>query len=61
VSERVRFQFRAEAFNVFNHPSFTSINTVVRFNAAGEPIQNYGAVTAAAPARILSLGLKVMF
>lgn len=33
VKERVRFQFRVDAFNVFNHPNFTGLNTTLNFNA----------------------------
>jgi hypothetical protein len=61
VHERMRLQFRAEGFNILNHPNFTSINTVVRFSAAGDPIQNYGSVSAAAPGRTFSFGLKLNF
>ena len=60
-SERIGLQFRAESFNTFNHPNFTSINTTVRFDTAGKPTQNFGAVTGAGPGRVLSLGLKLLF
>jgi len=33
VKERVRFQLRLDAFNVFNHPNFTGLNTTLNFNA----------------------------
>jgi hypothetical protein len=59
--ERANLQFRAESFNVWNHASFTAINTTVRFDAAGKPTQGYGAVTASGPGRILSFGLKLLF
>lgn len=61
LTERVRLQFRAESFNTFNHPNFTAINTTAQFNAAGQPINNYGSVTAAGPGRILSFGLKLQW
>ncbi len=33
VKERYHVQFRADAFNVFNHANFTGLNTTVNFNA----------------------------
>ncbi|MDQ1471000.1 MAG: hypothetical protein QOJ99_2480 [Bryobacterales bacterium] len=60
-AERARVQFRAQAFNVINHPSFTGIDTTVRFDSAGKPAQTYGAVTSVGPARTLELGLKLIF
>ncbi len=61
IRERTRLQFRAESFNTFNHPNFTGINTTVRFNAVGQPTQNFGAVNGAGPGRVLSFGLKLLF
>src|SRR6266849_1274200 len=51
--EKARLQFRAESFNIVNHPSFTGIDTTARFDSAGRPAQTYGAVTGAGPARVL--------
>jgi hypothetical protein len=59
--DRLRLQFRAESFNVLNHPSFTGIDTTVRFDSAGKPAQTYGAVTSVGPARVLEFGLKLLF
>ena len=59
--ERMNLQFRAESFNLWNHAAFTGINTTVRFDAAGKPTQNYGAVTSSGPGRVLSFGLKLLF
>jgi hypothetical protein len=47
-------QFRAEAFNLFNHTNFSGIATTL-----GQT--NYGQVTAADEARIMQLGLKITF
>ncbi len=60
-TEARSLQFRAESFNVFNHPSFTGLNTTVRFDAAGKPTQAYGAVNSSGPGRVLELGLKLFF
>lgn len=60
-TESKALQFRAESFNVWNHPSFTGINTTVRFGTDGKPSQNYGAVTSSGPGRTLEFGLKLLF
>jgi hypothetical protein len=60
-AEKANLQFRAESFNIFNHPSFTGINTTVRFDSVGRPIQGYGAVNGAGPGRVLEFGLKLIF
>ena len=35
VKERLHFQFRAEAYNTFNHTQFSTVNTSLTFNASG--------------------------
>jgi hypothetical protein len=59
--DRARVQFRAESFNLLNHPSFTGIDTTARFDAAGKPTGTFGAVTAAGPSRVLEFGVKLLF
>jgi hypothetical protein len=59
--DRARLQFRAESFNIVNHPSFTGIDTTVRFDSAGKPTSTYGAVTGAGPARVLEFGMKLIW
>ncbi|MBV8819191.1 MAG: TonB-dependent receptor [Acidobacteriaceae bacterium] len=38
IKERVRFQFRVDAFNVFNHSNFTGLNSTLNFTAYPNPV-----------------------
>jgi hypothetical protein len=53
--EGLRLQFRSEFFNLFNSVNLNAPNTTLR---AG---QNFGRITAAGPARVIQLALKVTF
>jgi hypothetical protein len=53
-SERVRFEFRGEAFNTFNHTQFTNLQT--SFTSG-----NFGQLTGTQPQRIFELGAKLLF
>ncbi len=56
LTERLRLQFRAEAFNAFNRVRFGSPNTNVNGGA------NFGRVTTQAnDPRQLQFGLKLLF
>jgi len=60
VTERVNMQFRAEAFNVFNHPNFASPNPVVfsgnNYNSSA------GSITSTSnTSRQIQFALKVLF
>ncbi|HXE80298.1 MAG TPA: TonB-dependent receptor [Vicinamibacterales bacterium] len=54
LTQAVDLQFRAEAFNVFNHPNFGI--PVADLNSA-----NFGRILTAGPPRLLQFGLKVIF
>jgi hypothetical protein len=64
-TERIAFQFRAEAFNVFNHAQYGFDPTTS--TGIGAPVDNnpndsaYGKVLAARPGRIIQLGGKIVF
>lgn len=54
LSERVNLQFRAEAFNLFNHPNFNLPD-----NFLGSP--TFGRISSARDPRHLQFGLKLLF
>ncbi len=61
-SERWHAQLRVEAYNVFNHTQFTTVNTSATFNAAGAQTNGtFGQYTAAANPRQLQLALRITF
>lgn len=65
-NESRHLQFRAESYNTFNHTQFTSVSTGANFKGSGgstlsSPQLPFGQFTAAAPARIMALAIKVYF
>jgi hypothetical protein len=61
IAERHRFVFRADAFNLFNHPVF-SIPTCGSCLDLGSGTANIGKISQTViPARLLQLGLKYNF
>ena len=55
LAETHTLQFRAEMFNLVNHPNFSEPGASI-----GTPA-TFGVISAARPARIIQLGLKYLF
>ena len=67
-SERIKLEFRAEAYNVFNTTNFTTIDNRARFtidtlngNTVTQANPTLGNFTAAYPKRRIQLGLRLTF
>jgi hypothetical protein len=62
-NEARRMQFRAEAYNAFNHTQYSGVDTAASFNLTTGQQTNtdFGAYNAAGPARRLQLGVKIYF
>jgi len=62
LGENRALQFRAEAYNAWNHTQFSTLDTAARFNPAGSQVNStFGWFTAARSARILSFALRFAF
>jgi hypothetical protein len=63
ISETFNVQFRAEFFNILNHPNFQApLDNRILFNADGTPVSGAGAIdTTATPPRQIQFGLKVIW
>jgi len=62
LTEKFRLQFRAEAFNALNTANYRLPNTTFTPDAQGRNANpNFGVITAARDARIVQLGLKLLF
>ncbi len=63
ITERWKAQLRVEAYNLFNHTQFTTINTSAQFNPTTGAQTNgtFGQYTAAANPRQLQLALRIWF
>ena len=62
ITEHVAFQLRCEAYNVFNHVSFTTVqNTATYSNTTGALTPGFGQLTADRGPRILQLVGKISF
>ncbi len=62
LTEKVRVQFRAEFFNLFNRANFGSPNAVVFSSASSTPATTAGVITnTATTSRQIQFGLKLLF
>jgi hypothetical protein len=63
LSDRYGAEFRAEFFNVLNHPNFLPpLNNEALFNTNGALMSNAGQIdTTSVPSRQIQFGMKVTF
>ncbi len=62
VKERFQCQFRAEAYNTFNHTQFDGVDTSITYNAAGVNTRaSSGQINSSRDPRIMQFALRVRF
>jgi hypothetical protein len=62
LSEKLRVQFRAEFFNIFNRANFGSPNAVVFASASPTPTPTAGVITSTSTtSRQVQFGLKLLW
>ena len=61
MKERVSLQFRAEAFNLFNHPNFAQPSNSITAANFGQILATRTARGDLGSSRQLQLGLKLIF
>ncbi len=63
LHEKVRLQFRCEAYNAFNHTQFSTINTTAQFNPSTGALTNpaFGSITGARNPRTVQLAARLVF
>jgi hypothetical protein len=65
ITERFKFTLRGEAYNIFNHPSFTVVDTTAQFDTTatgnGRPSGTFGQVKDDRGPRILQLSGRITF
>lgn len=62
IREKMRFQFRWELYNAFNHTQFSGLDTNARFDSAGNQVNaRFGEYTAARNPRLMQFALRFYF
>jgi hypothetical protein len=63
IHEKLNLQFRAEAYNAFNHTQFSTVNTDAKWNYATGAVTSaqFGQITAARDPRIMQFALRLDF
>ncbi len=61
INERMRLEFRAETFNLFNHPTFALPYNVVGTSSFGHILGTFGATLGFGTSRQIQLALKLKF
>jgi hypothetical protein len=62
LKERLSVQFRAEAYNTFNHTQFNAVDTTIQFNAAGVNTRaSAGNITSARDPRVMQFAVRLFF
>ena len=61
LSERGRLEFRAEFFNIFNHPTFALPYNVVGTSSFGQILSTFGSTLGFGVNRQIQLALKLKF
>ena len=61
INDRMKLQFRVQAFNVFNHVNYTTVDTLATNVGTAAAPGTFGTVTAARDARQMQLGAKFVY